>query len=443
VIEASINALPGLVSLFVVATVLLGLPAALIAGAKKKPIALSLVFAATLAGILTVTMTPGSRGVGQVRVCDAGLPFDAFLTSESAQLNFLLFVPMSVTATLLFRRPVSVAAGSVALAFSIELAQAWIAEGRACTYDDITANAIGGVGGVLCATVYLWVKKRQAPFTLRDTLWGTGVAAVAGAALTAAFHFSITTVDGDARQNQAQQKFRDTDQQDQWMNRTVAKIFGRQTEVTETGIQELGHGRWRLTASTTRGEISALWPERKLESVWSKNNKDDGGNLTDAEMKTAAEHFAKEWFPDEAAGSKAKFRAVAEQHGAHLLNYRRYVHGVMMPMRLDIIVTTSGRIMGVTAQTTTDPSLPKVTVTKKEAERLAEKASERTDASPVSLLARRVSGSWRPLWMIGLKTHGSEENTETVFLDAVTGKRVQPQKPEAPMPGQPGKSGLR
>ncbi|REK90143.1 VanZ family protein [Streptomyces inhibens] len=441
-IEASISALPGLVSLFVVATVLLGLPAALIAGAKKKSIVLSLLFAATLAGILTVTMTPGSRGVGQARVCDAGLPLGAFLASESAQLNFLLFVPVSVTATLLFRRPISVAVGSVVLAFSIELAQAWLAEGRACTYDDITANAIGGVGGVLCTTVYLWVKERQAPFTLRDILWGTGLAAVTGAALTAAFHFSITTVDGDARQNQAQQKFRDTDQQDQWMNRTVVKIYGQQTEVTETGMQELGHGRWRLTAKTARGEISALWPDRKLESVWSKNNKDDGGNLTDVEMKAAAERFGKEWFPDETAGSRTNFRAVAEQRGAHLLNYRRYVHGVMMPMRVDIIVTTSGRIMGVTAQTTADPSLPKATVTKKEAKKLAEQASDRTEADPVSLLARRVSGSWRPVWMIGLKAHGSDENTETMFLDAVTGKRVQPQNSEAPLPGQTGKANL-
>ncbi|MFJ9471655.1 VanZ family protein [Streptomyces caniferus] len=442
-IEASINALPGLVSLFVVATVLLGLPAALIAGAKKKPIFLALLFAATLAGILTVTMTPGSGGVGQARVCDAGLPLGAFLTSESAQLNFLLFVPMSVTAALLFRRPVSVAVGSVALAFSIELAQAWIAEGRACTYDDITANAIGGVGGVLCASAYLWVKEGNSPFALRDVLWGTGLAAVTGAALTTAFLSSITTVDGDARQNQAQQKFRDTDQQDQWMNRTVAKIYGHQTEVAETGMQQLGHGRWRLTAKTTRGEISALWPDRKLESMWSKNNRDDSGNLTDAEMKAAAQNFGEKWFPKETVGARTKFRAVAERRGAHLLNYRRYVHGVMMPMRLDIVVTTSGRIMGVTAQTTADPSLPRVTVTKKEAKELAERGSERTDATPVSVLAQRVSGSWRPVWMIGLKTHGSEENSETVFLDAVTGKRVQPQNSEAPPPGQPAGADLR
>ncbi|WP_336047640.1 VanZ family protein [Streptomyces sp. CA2R101] len=442
-IEASINALPGLISLFIIATVLIGLPAALLAAAKKKSVALSLLFAATLAGTLTVTMTPGSRGVGQARVCDAGLPLGAFLASESAQLNFLLFVPMSVTAVLLFRRPVSVAVGSVALAFSIELAQAWLAEGRACTFDDITANAIGGVGGALCTVVYLWVKERQAPFTLRDILWGTGVATVSGAALTAAFLSSINLVDGDARQNQTQQKFRDTDQQDQWMSRTVAQIYGQQAEVTESGMQELSHGRWRLTAKTTRGEISALWPDRKLESVWSKDNKDDGGHLTDAEMKAAAERFGEKWFPEETAGSKENFRAVAEKRGAHLLNYRRYAHGVMMPMRLDIIVTTSGRIMGLTAQTIADPSLPKVKVTKQEAKELAERTPERVEANPVSLLARQVSGIWRPVWMIHLQKRGSEDNSETAFLDAVTGKRVHPQTSDVPPPGQPEKASSR
>ncbi|MHB6912736.1 hypothetical protein [Streptomyces sp. DB-54] len=58
-IKASISALPGLIPAFIVFAVILGLPAGMIARAKRKSITLSILFVAALAGVLTVTLMPG------------------------------------------------------------------------------------------------------------------------------------------------------------------------------------------------------------------------------------------------------------------------------------------------------------------------------------------------------------------------------------------------
>src|SRR5690242_2348468 len=106
VIEASIGALPGLIPAFLIVLLMLGIPTAMAAKAKGKPITLSLLFTAALAGVLTVTLMPGDGSSGQAGICDAGLSLHGFLASESARLNMLLFFPVSCLAVLLFQRPV-------------------------------------------------------------------------------------------------------------------------------------------------------------------------------------------------------------------------------------------------------------------------------------------------------------------------------------------------
>ncbi|KIZ18779.1 VanZ family protein [Streptomyces natalensis] len=351
-IEASVGALPGLIPLFISAVLLLGIPTALIAAAKEKPLALSLLFVTSLAGVLTVTLTPGSGGAGQLRVCDLGLPMDAFLASESARLNFLLFVPLSFLAVLLFRRPLTVAVCAVALSCTIELLQAWIALGRACTYDDITSNSAGGIAGALCATGFLWIKQRRTPFTRRDITWSTVLAVIATATLTGAFHSSIATVDGDARVQRWREKSSHTERQEQWMNGTVAKLYGKHVQITGSAIEDLGRGRWRLTTETAQGNVVALWPARTLESVWSEVTEADEGRLTEHEMKASGERFVRRWFPGETEGAIVTFRALSGKRGAHLLSYRRPARGVGTgrPWRLDITIATSGRIVALKAQ---------------------------------------------------------------------------------------------
>ncbi|WP_125048540.1 hypothetical protein [Streptomyces chrestomyceticus] len=122
-IEASVGAVPGLVPAFVITTLLLAVPVGLVTKSRGHSVVQPMLFTTALAGVLTVTLMPGFRGAEASGACDRGLPGTAFLASESAQLNVLLFVPLCFLAVLLFRRPVLVLAGTVLLTSGIELAQ--------------------------------------------------------------------------------------------------------------------------------------------------------------------------------------------------------------------------------------------------------------------------------------------------------------------------------
>jgi uncharacterized membrane protein len=108
VIEASISAVPGLIVSFLILAVLVAVPTALVAKARKKPWHLRTALACYLAGIVAVTLLPGDAGLESWQ-CDTGMPTDLF-TSASSLLNIALFAPGAFLAVLLFRRPVTVAA---------------------------------------------------------------------------------------------------------------------------------------------------------------------------------------------------------------------------------------------------------------------------------------------------------------------------------------------
>ncbi|GED86002.1 hypothetical protein TNCT6_30870 [Streptomyces sp. 6-11-2] len=48
----------------------------------------------------------------------------------------------------------------------------------------------------------------------------------------------------------------------------------------------------QVDIATDKGNPTALWPERKIQSVFSVENQDDGGSLTPDQSKAAAEKFA-------------------------------------------------------------------------------------------------------------------------------------------------------
>ncbi|AJT65618.1 hypothetical protein T261_3958 [Streptomyces lydicus] len=430
-IEASIGALPGLIPSFLVIAVILGVPSAIVAKAKGNSLSLSLLFAAALAGVLTVTLMPGDGGSGRVGICEAGLPLQALLSSESAQLNVLLFIPVSCLAVLLFRRPVLTLSGTLALTSGVELIQSWTDLGRACSYDDIKANALGGLLGVLIGTVILWVQKHRPPFTRKDAVWGVCAGGLGALILTASFALAVEPVHREAQSEDIRAQLGDQLKQDAWLQKTVAALYGKDAQITQSASEKLANGHRRLKAETERGEVFALWPERKLERLVPNSAESGTGSLSEAEMRAAGEKFAKKWFPDEVAGAKITGRALQGKHSPYLLSYRRYVDGVMMPMRLNLSVSPAGRVMSVAARSTKDPTLPKAVVTKAVAKKQAESGAGNFTATPVKLLAQRVDHTWRPVWMVSLARGPKQEVESTAFIDAVTGHEVTPEPIEA------------
>lgn len=426
-IEASIGALPGLMPAFLVIALMLGIPSVLVAKARGGSIGLSLLFTVALAGVLAVTLMPGGGGSGQAGICDVGLPMQDLPASESARLNVLLFVPVSCLAVLLFRRPILALSGTLMLTCGVELVQSWTDLGRACSYDDIKANALGGLLGLFLGTVILWVQKRHSPFTRADALWGICAGAIGALILTAAFAFTVKPVHHEVKSQRMRANMQEMREQDAWLKKTVNELYGKETQIMQSASEKLKDGRWRIRAETPHGDVTVSWPDRKLERFTSKMDSNDSGSLSAAETRAVGDRFAKKWFPDDVAGAKVTDRTIHGKKELRILVYRRYVDGVMMPMRLDMTVSSAGRITGAAARSIRDPKLQKATVTKIVAKKKAERVAEGAEAVPVKLLAQRVNHAWRPVWMISL-VRGPERKVEsTVFIDAVTGDEVSPE----------------
>ncbi|MFE1175218.1 VanZ family protein [Streptomyces sp. NPDC058773] len=398
----------------------------MLAKARGASVSLALLFAVALAGVLTVTLMPGDGGSGQAGICDVGLPVGSFLASGSARLNIALFVPVSCLAVLLFRRPVVTLAGTLTLTCGIELLQSWTDLGRACSFDDIKANTLGGILGVALGTAILWVHKRRPPFSGKDAVWGACAGALGALLLTASFAIAVKPVHSEAQSQRLRARATALHAQDAWLQRTVSELYGKEAHTVQSSSTKLPGGHWRLEAETSRGTVVALWPERKLERLTPKRGESGTGSLSAAEIRAAGERFAKKWFAGEIRGAEATVTALRGKRGPQVLSYRRYVHGVMMPMRLDVSISPAGRVTSMAARSTKDPDLPKATVTKAAAKKRAERGAPGEVAHPVKLLAQRVDHAWRPVWMVALAPGPGKRADSTVFLDAVTGARVSP-----------------
>ncbi|MGV9704437.1 VanZ family protein [Streptomyces sp. NPDC003483] len=413
-IQASISAVPHLIVSFLILAVLCAAPTALVAKARRRPWPLRASLAVYLAGIVTVTLLPGSAGLESGQ-CDTGVPVHMF-TSASSLLNVALFAPGACLAVLLFRRPFTVAAAFGCLSGSVELIQAFGHLGRACSLTDVAANAVGAVLGSVVGAI--WLRRRHQPplRPARDLLWGATLAVVAVAAGAEVFHSRIESVDVVAMDDGRHRFVESAVEADEWITTVAKGIYGDDLRVR--GTETKGYGdRLKVTAETDRGSVSGWWPQKDLESAWSSNPRGEDGRLTRMQVAAAADEFARKWFPRNIAGSTRRTRPIGDgATRAYVVGYRRYAQGVLLPMRLDLTITGTGRVIGFTARTVEDPALPKVTVDEGRARSLA-RAETGLPADSTLLLARRIGGTWRPVWLVG-------SGKRDIVIDAATGERV-------------------
>ncbi|MFF3790894.1 VanZ family protein [Streptomyces sp. NPDC001981] len=418
-IEASIGAVPGLIVSFLVLAAITAIPAALICKARGTPALLPALAAVATVGIVTVTLLPSSAGISSGQ-CDAGMPRHV-LTSSSALLNIALFVPATALAVMVFRRPVTIAAAFVAFSSGIEFLQSVMPLGRACSVTDMTANSLGSLIGISLGILGLKLRERPVQRLKRDAVWGVSIAAASAAILAGAFQTQVRAVDVVAIDDRQRAYSDGLDGSEEWILRAATGVFGKGTQVTETSATKRGQHSL-ITAVTNRGPISGWWPDRTLVQAWATDNQGDEGKLSEAQAREVAQLYAQKWLPDSVKGSTQTIRHVGEDpvQGVYVVTYRRYVHDVMMPMRLEITVTKAGRIMGFTSKPIKDPVLPPTEITEKDAMRRVE---EQAGAKPTSakLLAQPVGGKWRPVWLIGV-------NGGDAFIDAATGQKTQPDK---------------
>ncbi|MFE0091823.1 VanZ family protein [Streptomyces sp. NPDC058991] len=428
-IEASIGAVSGLLPVFCAVAALFALPTVLVARAKNRPLAAPTLLAVSVAGVFAVTLLPGNAGNAMEGLCDTGRPIH-MLTSSSALLNIALFIPVALFGVLVFRRPLTVAAVGIVASGTIELIQATGSLGRACSATDMAANATGAILGVSIATVSFRLRGTRTSHLVRDLCWGVGIAVVGTAGLAGWFHSGVTSVDVVATMDRRDDHLQSLDGSDEWMATAVEDVFGKGT-VTKESNAEFSGERTRISVKTDRGELVGWWPDKSLERAWASDNRGEAGDLTEAQVRSAGHKFAQRQFPDSVAGSRESLTGMGEGSSkVYVLTYRRYVKSVMMPMRLDVTVTSAGRIMGFTSTPTPDPMLPPSTISQAKAQQLAAKAAGAKSDAAV-LLAQKVNGRWRPVWMVSVKSDAEDPN---LFIDAVNGKRITPDL-HPPTPG--------
>ncbi|MFG2560769.1 VanZ family protein [Streptomyces sp. NPDC048496] len=412
-------------SLFLVFAVLLTTPAVLMARAKKAPVLHSVAAAVLFAGAFAVTLTPGSVGDAATSMtCVTGTSLRDALHTTPGQLNLLLFAPgcfFLVTAT---RRPMSsLAIASVAVP-GVELAQAAFPLGRTCTYSDITLNCTGAALGFSAGLVVWGFMARRPPFSWRDFV--RGGSAVAGCLLAMfALFGAVAPVEG------ASEGLGVSVAQDRWARSAAAGVFGDQAKVVQVQLRPSAPSEpAKIDVTTDQGVLNLSWTDRKILAAEADDHQDDGGTLSSAQAKAVGQRFASRWFPEEVKDSVVTWDLLGEGIGPYTLSYRRYHDHVLMPMRLDITVASSGRIMAITVRPAEDPTVPKPVLDRAEAQHRAEGLTNMESVGETFLLAEQVNGTWRPLWLVNVGRNG--EAHAALRIDAITGQQVQPD----PIPGQ-------
>ncbi|MFE2629677.1 VanZ family protein [Streptomyces sp. NPDC059374] len=417
-IDASIKAVPGLLISFGVLALVLTLPVGLLARIRQKPVTVRVLCAVSIAGVCAVTLLPTDGGpIDQGAICDVSSPLPQLFLSSSAMLNVALFAPAPFFAVLVFRRPLTVATLTILSSGCIELIQAEGGMGRACSSTDLVANATGTLIGTVGGVVWLRSRGQETRWGKSDILWGGGLAVAGAMVLTGVFQTSVESYVPLSERDGVKAQTHALAGSEAWITEAATDVFGTNSRVLEV-VSEKRDRRFLVTASTELGDISGWWPEKKLVQAAFKNNRAEAGSLSRSQAEAVGIRFAERWFPEEIRGAELKVRVSgAGATSVYMLSYRRYMAGVMMPMRLSIMVTSAGRIMNFSARAVEDPELPKAVVTKDEAARLARQYSGHTTQGAV-LLAQRVTGrGWRPVWMVGIETND-------VFIDAVIGRQI-------------------
>ncbi|MFB8757712.1 VanZ family protein [Streptomyces nigra] len=261
-IEASIEAVPGLLLSFGVLALALALPVGLLARIRHKPVAVRVLCAVSIAGVCAVTLLPADGGpVAQGAACDVSSPFPQLFLSSSALLNVALFVPAPFFAVLVLRRPVTVAAVAVLCGACIELIQAEGAMGRACSSTDLVANATGALIGVAGGVIR---SRGQGPgWRKADVLWGGGLAVVGALVVTGVFRTSVEPYVPLSEREGVQAHAHALEGSDAWIAEAAAEVCGAKVRVREVVSEERG-GRYLVTASTDLGDVVGWWPGKKL-----------------------------------------------------------------------------------------------------------------------------------------------------------------------------------
>ncbi|MFE3505176.1 VanZ family protein [Kitasatospora sp. NPDC059146] len=425
-IRAILHHEPGL--LWTVLAALIGAAAlsAAVAGRRSAPRPLSALAGASTALVLVATLYPVHPDAPAPLRCTAGLDLTGAMSGTQGLMNIALFVPAGFFTSRLVRRPVSTGIALTLLSAAVEATQALTPGiGRSCDSADLWDNALGAVLG--CGLAYLWSSRtgdRPLGTTRRELARGA-VALVGGAAVIAAVLVpSVTVVAPDPTENTAAGPA-----QRAAATKAFREFFGSAADIASVQYVEGSSGHPGTVSVTGRqGSLELAWPGGEPASGLVGPTPDQApGEVSDDVAVDAATRFARTHFPWALTDSYPSTDPQPNSGGARTVQWRSRVDGVLMPMRLDLLVTGNGRVSSFSARHVDPPALPKATVTEATARSTAATAHPGFTTSSTILLAQADrDGTWHPRWLVGMKPPEDQQKKGllVVTIDAATGAFV-------------------
>ncbi|MBD0672204.1 VanZ family protein [Streptomyces sp. CBMA156] len=396
---------------------------AAVARRRSAPLVLSVLAGASAAVVLTATLYPVHPDAPAPLLCTVQRDLIGAMSGTQGLMNIALFVPIAFFASLVVRRPVSTGIALVLLSAVVEAVQAVTpGVGRSCDTGDLWNNALGAAAG--CGLAFLWIRRtadKPSAATKREVVRGSIALTGGFAVIAAALLPFVTVVAADATENtQAGPAQRAA------AAKAFQDFFGPTAKVTSVQYVAGSSGQpGRVDVTGEPGSLTLAWPGGEPVSGLVGPIPDQApGELTDDAAVAAGTRFAQAHFPWALTGSYTRTTAQPNAGGAKTVLWRSRVDGVLMPMRLDMLVTGSGEVSSFSARHIDPPVLPKASITEETARNTATAKHPEAAVTSVELLAQAdEKGTWRPLWLIGMKAQDGRQQAGllVVRVDAGTG----------------------
>ncbi|MFK4110193.1 VanZ family protein [Streptomyces sp. NPDC002176] len=322
--------------------------------------ALNGLWAAAAAGPAILTSWSGS-GILTYE-CAVNTDVAGALQSTQGQLNLVLFIPYGLFAALATRRPLFAAATGVLFTAVIETAQATVPFiSRLCDTDDLITNSLGAcTGAALGALVARRLPERAvtAPRPRRTA----AQFAPALILITIVWLAVITPVRVQPPSTQVPAA---TAAQTAAIREAATAAFASAYRPGNVFYTDMGDGTASVTASLPGGGFAELsWPDREnFTAHFTPTTDGEGAHayripgishpITTADQaKKIATAYAARYAPWADPGAEITVHPI---EAGWKIEWRRWKNGVLMPMRLDIAIEPSGRLIDLIARNVTDP----------------------------------------------------------------------------------------
>jgi hypothetical protein len=333
------------------------------------------------------------------------------------QLNVLLFAPYGLFATLATRRPIFAVFTGMLFTATVETGQATVPlVSRLCDTDDLVTNTAGVLLGAAAGIFFgrhAWKGRPVDSRSVRRLVFAS-IPLIAGLAIVWAVVIDPTRTIKPSEVPAA------SSSQTRALKAALQEAFNSSYHIDDVLYVENGDGTAVVTAPLDGGFAEISWPDReKFTAHFTPSYYNEGVHAykipnvshpvkSASEAKEVAVRYASTYAPWAIPDSQINVRSIDEKAEiGWIIEWRRWEGDVLMPMRLDIAIEPSGRIIDLIARKVSDPVLPEARITEAQAWHIFENhlkvGSEETRREEPIYLAERRGDKWRIHWRLAAK----------------------------------------